>query len=199
MRERPKWMDYIRVRERVIIGSGEPADYVIAFGPSNILVPQKTEQRAQARLELVKEWLMVMMERDRATPAASAEGRRRVLGEDAWLDEAVACGGNRDKLRTHLRAFAANLKSQVAAAPADQREQLAFSVEQVKLFLVEAINHQHLSLLDTDRWPDEWIYVNKLTSLLNDALASPCLPRTAGGATGRTESLRAPGKQQGKE
>ncbi len=39
----------------------------------------------------------------------------RLPGEDAWLNELVDCAGHRDKLRTVLRAFSANLKQQAAS------------------------------------------------------------------------------------
>jgi len=42
----------------------------------------------------------------------------KVRGEDAWLDEIVACCKQRDKLRTVIRAFAANL---AAISPKEER------------------------------------------------------------------------------
>jgi hypothetical protein len=44
----------------------------------------------------------------------------RTPGEDAWLDELAWCHNSRDKLRTILRAYRANLLSQSVAMPAQE-------------------------------------------------------------------------------
>jgi hypothetical protein len=47
----------------------------------------------------------------------SGVGTGRLPGEAVWIDELIECDGQRDQLRSVLRAFAANLKQQLAAAP----------------------------------------------------------------------------------
>ena len=69
----PKWFDYIHVRERIIIGSKQPPDYVIGFGPRCILSPDKTEARAERTLDSVKQWLWQWIERDRFNRSTPAE------------------------------------------------------------------------------------------------------------------------------
>jgi len=57
-------------------------------------------------------------------PAAPSEGGGAGLirGEEGWLIELSQCEGNRDKLRSVLRAFHANLKQQAALSSASQKE-----------------------------------------------------------------------------
>lgn len=62
---RPKWFDYIRVRERHYLGTNKPVEYLVSFGRQNICVPATTPERAEALAESIKEWLLVMMENDR--------------------------------------------------------------------------------------------------------------------------------------
>ena len=59
---RPKWFDSIRVRKRTIIGTTLPPDYLISFGPRNICKPESTQERTEAAIEEIKNWLEHMME-----------------------------------------------------------------------------------------------------------------------------------------
>ncbi len=61
----PEWFQYIRVRQRTIIGSSLPPDFLVSFGPSNICIPQKTEKRADMLTEEIKHWLWMFMNKDR--------------------------------------------------------------------------------------------------------------------------------------
>jgi hypothetical protein len=60
----PKWFECIRVQQRTILGSALPPDYVLSFGPRNVLTPQKTEKRAESEAQDVKRWLWMFIQRD---------------------------------------------------------------------------------------------------------------------------------------
>jgi hypothetical protein len=58
--------------------------------------------------------LRVALAANDAPPTVCPAGPSAFPGEDAWLIELCNCGGSRAKMRTVLRAFAANLRQQPA-------------------------------------------------------------------------------------
>lgn len=71
---RPKWFDYIRVRQRTNL-STKTTDFVASFGPRNILTPENMEERMAHKLEAVKDWLWNFMQRELEAGAASHNGQ----------------------------------------------------------------------------------------------------------------------------
>ena len=63
MSDKPEWFQYIRVRERRILGSRTPPDFVASFGPQNILTPEPTEEKMQRKLDRAKEWIWMWMQK----------------------------------------------------------------------------------------------------------------------------------------
>ena len=61
-RKRPKWFDYIRVRQRTILGTNKPPDFLVSFGPRNICVPKSDPLAAERLCEDIKFWLETMMQ-----------------------------------------------------------------------------------------------------------------------------------------
>ena len=62
--KRPVWFEYIRVRERQILGSRQPPDFVPSFGPAVILAPEASPERAERKLQLARDWIWQWMQRD---------------------------------------------------------------------------------------------------------------------------------------
>ncbi len=90
----PEWFQYIRVRQRTILGSSLPPDFLVSFGPQNICTPQKTEKRAEMLAEEIKHWLWMFMGKERAETERLRTALERILTftsgvPDSALDHSV--------------------------------------------------------------------------------------------------------------
>ena len=54
---RPKWFEYIRVQERRMLGTKIKPDFLIAFGPTNIVKPHSTNEKAERQVESIRNWI----------------------------------------------------------------------------------------------------------------------------------------------
>jgi hypothetical protein len=57
---RPEWFNFIRVRQRTNLSTRQ-TDFVASFGPRNILTPEADAEKMECKLENVKEWLWLFM------------------------------------------------------------------------------------------------------------------------------------------
>ncbi len=62
--QQPKWFEYIAVRERRLLGTKVPPDFVIAFGPTNIIKPHATAEKAERQIESIRNWLSIHMQHE---------------------------------------------------------------------------------------------------------------------------------------
>ena len=62
MKKRPHWFEFIRVRERRVIGSRQPPTYVVSFGPQNLCLQFDNEMRARMCADSIRDWLEIMMQ-----------------------------------------------------------------------------------------------------------------------------------------
>jgi hypothetical protein len=71
---RPSWFDYIRVMSVTKLGSKQPPEYFVAFGPRNLCMPLESERNAERLAERIKDWLLIMMESEERRSQPDATG-----------------------------------------------------------------------------------------------------------------------------
>lgn len=76
---RPKWFDYINVRERRLLGTKIAPDFIICFGPTNMVKPEATYEKAKRRAEAIREWLWIHMQHEDLRAQCAA--KERVIGQ----------------------------------------------------------------------------------------------------------------------
>lgn len=79
MNQHPKWFEYIGVREHRILGTRIAPDFVIAFGPTNIIKAHATADKAERQVESIRHWIWNHMQHEESRVIEELRQENRLL------------------------------------------------------------------------------------------------------------------------